>query len=338
MKALIIRFSSIGDIVLTSPVLRCLKQQLPDCEIHFVTKPQYKSLVENNPNVSKVHLLERTLWQLGILLRKEHFDVVIDLHNNVRSRLLRFMLARKSLVVKKLNLQKRRMILTNDTKTPLRHFSERCLDAVASLGVKNDFKGLDYFIPDEEHVPHHELHELQQSGYVAFGIGAWHFTKRLPPEKLIAVCGSISQPVILLGDMGDYEIGQQVALACGRKVANACGKFTINQTASVIQQSRVVISHDSAVMHIAAALNKPVVSIWGNTVPEFGMHPYFGQDGMSHPLSETIEVPNLSCRPCSRIGYKECPKGHFKCMREISEDAVAAAVDRFWRAVTSVNN
>lgn len=333
MKVLVIRFSSIGDIIMTTPVLRCLRQQLPECELHFATKEQYRDLISANPHVNKTHLLKDSLRALIGDLRTERFDVIVDLHNSMRSRWVRKRVRGRKLVVNKLNFRKWKMVRLKNIRGPLRHFSDRCLDAVAALGITNDGHGLEFFIPQEGHVDLNSLPATHRSGYVAIGIGARHNTKKLPVEKLVAICNTLHQPVILLGDKHDTPAAEEIVRMCGEKVLNACGRFDLGQTASLVEQARVVVSHDSAVMHLAAALRKPVVSIWGNTVPEFGMYPYLGQAGIAHPLSSIIEVKGLACRPCSKLGFDRCPKGHFKCMREIAEKTVSAAVNGFWQGL-----
>jgi ADP-heptose:LPS heptosyltransferase len=116
-------------------------------------------------------------------------------------------------------------------------------------------------------------------------------------------------------------------LASKQKVHNTCGDYTIHQSASIVRQSALVITNDTGLMHIAAALKKKVISIWGNTIPEFGMYPYYG----AHPSSGLIlEVTDLPCRPCSKIGYEECPKGHFKCMKGIKDSDVKRAVESLY--------
>lgn len=323
MKILVIRFSSIGDIILTSPVLRCLAQQLDNCQVHYAVKPQYRRLVDSNPHVAVVHAMDTG----GVL--DEQFDAVVDLQNNARSKQLCKKLGVRTLRVRKMNLKKWSMVNLKTTGV-LTHFSKRCLEAVGSLGVRNDNKGLDYFIPQDARISVDALPEQHQPGYVAMGIGARHFTKRLPVEKLVSVCKTIPQPIVLLGDEGDARLGAQVVAECGERVFSACGKYSIDQTASLVQQARVVVSHDSAIMHIGAALQKPVVSIWGSTIPEFGMYPYYGQAGIAHELSHVAQVGNLACRPCSKLGHRECPRNHFNCMNLQLESEITGAVSRFW--------
>ena len=155
--------------------------------------------------------------------------------------------------------------------------------------------------------------------YVAVAIGAQHATKRLPPEKLLELMQRLApRPVVLLGGPEDEAAGRAVALALHNQplgpsapppLFNGCGQFSLHQSASLLRQAQFVVSHDTGLMHIASAFQKQVFSVWGNTVPEFGMYPY-------RTPFEVLEVPGLACRPCSKIGFAQCPQGHFKCMRE----------------------
>ena len=140
----------------------------------------------------------------------------------------------------------------------------------------------------------------------------------MPLEKLIEVCEKLNEAIVLLGGPEDAERGEQIALELGDKVYNACGKFKLDESASLVQQANWVISHDTGLMHIAAAFKKRIVSVWGNTVPELGMYPY-----LPDPQSKMLEIKGLSCRPCSKIGHAKCPKGHFKCMQHEVDEMVA---------------
>jgi ADP-heptose:LPS heptosyltransferase len=202
---------------------------------------------------------------------------------------------------------------------PKSHIVDRYLDTVKFLDVKNDFKGLDYFIPSQDEV-------TIAGNYIAFVIGAAHATKRLPMEKIIEICKKINYPILLLGGKDEKEIGEKIAIASGVHVKNCCGAYNLNQSASVIRQSTCVISHDTGLMHIAAAFQKKIISIWGNTIPEFGMTPYFSE-GLENNTS--IQVKDLACRPCSKIGYDTCPKRHFKCMNNIDTNEVIEIIEKF---------
>lgn len=328
-KILIIRFSSIGDIVLTTPVIRCIKEQIPDVKLHYLTKTQYSEILRPNNYIDKLHLLKGNIRDTIKELRSEKFEYIVDLHHNQRTLIIKAALACKSYSFKKLNLAKWLMVKFKINRLKPVHLVERYLDTVRQLGVANDKKGLDYFIPPEEEVDLKSLPAVYQNGYTGFVIGAVHFTKRLPVNKIITICKRLKQPVILLGGMADTLTGEEIANKAGERVFNACGKFSINQSASLVKQASKIITHDTGLMHIAAAFQKPIVSIWGNTIPEFGMYPYYGQMARENKQI-IIETNGLDCRPCSKIGYSRCPKNHFKCMELISEQEVAdglAAID-----------
>lgn len=314
VKFLILRFSSIGDIVLTTPVIRCLKQQIPDAEIHYFTKIQFRSLLEENPYVDKCWYLDDNLKPLLAELRREKFDYVIDLHRNIRTQRIKFVLGVKSFSFDKLNVQKWLLTQLKFNVMPPVHIVDRYLATVAPLGVINDKRGLDYFIHYRDEIEADWLPPSHRAGFVAFAIGGQHATKRLPVPRLIELCRKINYPTILLGGKGDAVAGEEIRKALSdRLIFNACGKCNLNQSASLVRQSVCVFTHDTGLMHIAAAFKKKVYSIWGNTTPLFGMYPY----QTPHVI---LENNALSCRPCSKIGYEKCPKGHFKCMNELSFD------------------
>ncbi len=313
-KILIIRFSSIGDIVLTTPLIRCLKEQKPEIEIHYLTKKIYQEVLENNPHLSKIHTIEKRVAEISTELKLENFDFIIDLHNNIRSMETKGIITKPYTTVKKLNFRKWLLVHFKINTMPAQHVVDRYMQTVARLGVKNDFKGLDYFISEEDEIPAVSLPLTHQNGYIAFAIGAKHRTKQLPLEKIISICIKINQPIILVGGKEDNERAKKIETAVGNLVFNACGKYNLNQSASIIKQAIKVITHDTGLMHIAAAFKKEIISVWGNTVPAFGFSPY-----LSDPKSKIVEVKNLSCRPCSKLGYDKCPKGHFNCMMEIEE-------------------
>lgn len=312
-KILIIRFSSIGDIVLTTPVVRCLKQQVSGAEVHYLVKEQFCSVVEHNPYIDKVHTIREDVAEVIDELRSEKFDCVVDLHHNLRSARVKMKLHVPSSSFNKLNVQKWLAVNLKWNLLPKVHIVDRYMDTVKRLGVSNDGKGLDYFISPADEVDRSVLPQQHRQGFIAFVIGAQHYTKRLPPEKIKFICKKLSLPVILLGGPEDAQRGEEIA-AGDEKIFNACGKFSLAQSASLVRQAEYMITHDTGLMHIAAAFKKRIYSVWGNTIPEFGMYPYMPGEG-----SKIIEVKNLYCRPCSKLGYNKCPQGHFRCMRGIGE-------------------
>lgn len=330
-KVLILRFSSIGDIVLTSPVPRCIKTQFPDIEVHYCTKKQFGALVEHNPYIDRVHLLDKSLKELIRELKQEKFDYVVDLHNNLRTQRIKLALNKPTSSFDKLNYKKWLMVNLKINQLPNTHIVDRYLEAAAPLGVKSDNLGLDYFIPEKDVVESGWLPEEFRRGYVAFVIGATYYTKKLPFEKMVELCDRIARPVVLVGGKEDAETGEKLAAffqkseqsrdyeeklkELGKKtvVFNACGKFNLNQSASLIKNATYVFTHDTGMMHVAAAFKKNTFSIWGNTIPAFGMYPY-------KTKFTVFENNKINCRPCSKLGHHQCPKKHFKCMRDIVFD------------------
>lgn len=303
--------SSIGDIVLTSPVVRCLKKQVEGAEIHYATKKKYQSLVSSSPYIEKVHTLSGNLSELIEQLKQEQFDYVIDLHQNFRSNRIKSRLGVPSFSFKKLNIEKFLLVKFKINRLPQKHIVDRYLETLSVFEVRNDGAGLDFFIPENEAFDFKDLPEKYQNGYVAFVIaGTWE-TKKLPAEKVAEICNNISFPVILLGGQLETEEGERIVAYTGENVLNLAGKMSLYKSASLVREARVVLANDTGLMHIAAAFKKKILSFWGNTVPQFGMNPY-----QAHPASEMLEVAGLKCRPCSKLGYHSCPKKHFRCMQD----------------------
>jgi ADP-heptose:LPS heptosyltransferase len=321
-KFLLLRFSSIGDIVLTSPVIRCLKEQLPGAEVHFLTKRSFEPVLQHNPYIDRLHLTG-TGDQLPLReLKAERFDAIIDLHHNLRTLRVAAALGVKRYAFRKLNVEKWLRVNLKVDRLPKLHIVDRYLETVAGFGVRNDGKGLDYFISaDEEQEGLSILPPSHRNGYIGFVIGARHETKRMPDRNLVTLCGMLKRPVVLLGGKEDAELGEFIRHRVGETVFNACGKSGLNASAALVKHADSIITHDTGLMHIAAAFGKRIVSVWGNTIPEFGMYPYKKQ-GSTEPIF-IEEVKNLSCRPCSKIGYGKCPKGHFRCMRDQNLFAIA---------------
>lgn len=307
IKFLIIRFSSIGDIVLTTPVIRCLKQQVEGAVVHYFTKPQYAEMLKCNPYIDKVHTLKNFKESIEEL-RCEGFDYVIDLHKSLRSLRFKNKLEIIDFTFPKLNLEKWLLVNLKINKLPDIHIVDRYFNTVKLFDVKNDNEGLDFFIKAEDEININQLIPEFNNEFISFAIGGQHFTKKLPNIKIIEICDKLKYPTMLLGGNEDYENAETIRLKT-TNTYNFCGKLNIVQSASIISKSKLVITHDTGLMHIASAFKKNIISIWGNTVPEFGMYPYLsGKD------SHIIEVENLKCRPCSKIGHKNCPKKHFNCM------------------------
>ncbi len=320
MKILVIRFSSMGDIIYTTPVVRCLKKQLNGAEIHFITKPAFKYIYDNNPYVDKLLLLKPSLAETIQDIKAEGYDYIIDLHNNLRTAIIKLRTGVKSSTYKKQTIRKWLSLKFNLKLVPPVHLVDRYLKAVAFLNVSNDNQPIDYYIK-----AHHQLCKLlpvsHQQGYVAFVIGATHFTKRMPNEKIISLCNAIDQPVVLLGGNDVKDNGDIIANALGAKIYNACGITSLDESVFLVSKATKVIGFDTGLTHIAEAFNVPIVSVWGGTVPELlGVQPY----KVKEVLVAGIELP---CRPCSKFGLPACPLGHFKCMYDIPEKDITQFVN-----------
>lgn len=316
MKILIIRLSSIGDIVLTTPIIRCLKKQEHDTEIHFVLKEGYKEVLLHNPYIDKLHLLRDDLNKTINELKEEKFDFIIDLHKNLRSLKIKRALKVPSDSFNKLNWRKYLLVNFKINWLPDKHIVDRYFEAVHVYGIKNDEEGLDYFISEEEERSAMKRIKEIPAHYLALAIGARFMTKQYPQEKLVELCRKIRQPIIILGGKEDVERALQISKESGNHVYNMCAKLSLNESAAVLKHAEKILTNDSGLMHIAAAFKKEMVVFWGNTIPGFGMYPY----KTSH---YNAEVTGLKCRPCSKLGYKKkCPKGHFKCMAEIDQQKV----------------
>lgn len=316
LKILIIRFSSIGDIIYTTPVIRCIKQQLTGVEVHFLTRDKFSFLVDNNPYIDRLILLKPDLSETIQDLKKERYDYVIDLHNSLRSAIVKLRLGVKSFTYKKERIKKWLAIRYKINLVKPVHLVDRYLETVKDLGVINDQKPVDYFIKKD-----YDLKKLlpisHREKYIAFIIGATHNTKRMPNEKIIELCGKLNLPTVLLGGT-DVEKNALVIEQSGNpEIYNACGKLSFDESVFLVKNAFKIIGFDTGLTHVAEAFNKPIVSIWGSTIPELlGVQPYQVDDVY-------VAGVNLRCRPCSKFGKSKCPLGHFKCMYNQDLNAIA---------------
>jgi len=254
-------------------------------------------------------------------LRKQRYDYVIDLHDNFRSRRIAKSLRAKVLTFKKERIQKFLLTKFHINQMSGRHIVDRCVDTLAPLGVQNDGKGMDYFIPAGKEVPVEAMPLSHMAGFVVMVIGASYATKKMPVSKLQDLCSRIDFPIILVGGKEDQEEGEAIATIDPVRIYNACGKFSLHESADLVQKARLVISHDTGLQYIACAFDKPVLAIWGATSPALDVEPYYRIG--SKARHQNLIVPGLKCQPCSNYGTKSCPKKHFNCMQQ--QDTVAIA-------------
>lgn len=321
LKILVVRLSSMGDIIYTTPVVRCLKLQLPGAEIHFLTKPNFKYIYEGNPYLDKLLLLQENLNDTIRQIEAEKYDYLIDLHNNLRTAIIKFKTGIPASTFKKQPVKKWLYLKWRWNLLSKKHIVEQYLETVAFLGVKNDGQPINYYLKKQ-----HQLADLlpvsHQNKFVVFVIGATHFTKRMPNEKIARICNEINQPVVLLGGEDVQKNGEEVTSFTGKKTYNACGKLTLDESVFVLTQAEKVIGFDTGLTHIAEAFDRPIASVWGSTVPGLvGVWPYQAKN------AEVIGV-DLYCRPCSKYGLGKCPLGHFKCMNDIPDEQLISFANK----------
>ncbi len=315
-KILVIRFSSMGDIIYTTPVVRCLKQQIPNCEVHFLTKEQFKYIYQQNPYLTKLHILKPSLSDTIKDIKAEKFDLIIDLHNNLRTSIIKFRTQIPSSTYKKDRINKWLALKFKWSKLFSKdHLVDRYLETVKFIGVKNDNKPIDYYVAKpyqlEEFLP-----PSHQGKFIAFIIGATHFTKRMPNKKIIEICKGIDLPIVLLGGNDVKSNAEQICAAVGSRVYSTCGLTNLDQSVFIVSKAHKVIGFDTGLTHIAEAFNMPIASVWGGTTPDLlGVFPYKVKDSL-------VVGIDLSCRPCSKFGLEKCPLGHFKCMKNIPEEII----------------
>lgn len=325
-RILVIRFSSIGDIVLTTPVIRALKTQLEgNVELHFLTKTKFAHLLEGNPNIDRIHTIEKTVQEILPDLEKIGFDYIIDLHRNIRSAVVKRRLKSLSFTMRKYNFRKWLWVNFGFNTMPNVHIVDRYMETLKGFGVKDDGRGLDYYIPEGKGLSLEKIPKGFDKNYIAFAIGGMHEGKKMSKEKIAEVVKLTTHPVILLGGKEDQSDGDFIVDSVGSQIFNASGKWTLHESADCIRNAHLVMSGDTGMMHIASAFGKNIISLWGCTVPSFGMYPYRPGSG-----SLILEPKGRTKRPCSKLG-NVCKYGlHNKCIDQIDENEIKEAIERLW--------
>ncbi|MFO8056644.1 MAG: lipopolysaccharide heptosyltransferase II [bacterium] len=335
---LVVRFSSIGDIILTTPVLSALAQRFPGSSIDFVVKTEYKELVKGHPAVRQVWAFDkntgfRGLKDLKNRLNRQGYDLVLDLHCNLRSTYLRvrtraFMKrAYRKHTFARLLLKNFRVNLLNNAPP----VCDRYFSALEDFGVSREGRAPELYLPAESRAKATAV--LAEEGveppevYVCLAPGASYPTKRWSAEGFGEAATSLAgteKAVVMVGDESDLTVCSFISADLAEKgvqAINLAGRLSLAESAAVLAKASVVLSNDSGLMHIAAALNRPLVAVFGPTSRELGFYPQGKRSG-------TVEVHGLSCRPCTLHGDRECPEGHHDCMRMIAPDQVVKEAEK----------
>lgn len=327
---LVVRFSAIGDILLTSPLLRAIRTRYPGARITVLTKRQYLPLLSDNPNVNEIFGVSPSdsLRQVVAQIRDVHYTHILDLQGGLRTAALRFFargpwwgysnqrVARELLIRTKHNAYSEHLPV-----------AERYFEAARDLGVEPDGGPPEFFLnPVEEEKAGAWLARAgvgTKRPLVAIAPGAAHATKRWPGDHWVKLVRSIvhtGADVVVVGGPDDSAIGAELAARAGTHVASAAGELSLQGSGAVIKRSAALISGDTGVMHMATGLGVPVVALFGPTVRQFGFFPYNAR--------ATVVERHLPCRPCSSHGGRDCPLQHHLCMREIQPDMVFTALTR----------
>ena len=322
-KILIIRFSSIGDIVLTTPVIRCLKNQ-HNCSIHFLTKFKYKELLEHNPYIEKIFSIKNSSSEVVDNLKKENYNYIIDLHNNFRSFILKQKLRVKHDTVYKESFERFLFIKTGIKLIKNNHVVDRYFKTFKKLSISNDGQGLDYFINSKINYHSKNLYSKFKK-YIVWVIGGTYSQKKISKTNILNICDKIGFPIIFIGGKNEFEAGEYiVSNRINGESINYCGKLNFDQSALLIKKSSLVLSNDTGFMHISAAFNKKIISFWGCTKPVLGMFPYVSEE------NSFMFIANPNKRPCSKHGGS-CRYNKEGCINYINvEDVVKTIKKEFY--------
>jgi heptosyltransferase-2 len=334
-RILVIRLSSLGDILLTTPVLRVLREYCPAAQLDFLTKAAYQDILRTNPCVDRLLLWEpqQGLREMLRRLRQTRYDIVVDLHRTLRSRLLyRGLLAERKLAYPKRTIRRALLVhLGWNTLRAMTPVPERYMAPLRCLGMTAPLPPLELHLTAESQEAmqaylQQELPESRMRPLLAVAPGAHWSTKRWPVERFAGAAQTLAQTqqaaVVVLGSAEDRQLAQQLCQQLSVPVLDSTGKLSLMHTAALLQQCHLLLSNDSGLMHMAAALQVPVVAIFGPTVQEFGFYPF--------KASAQVVSAAIACRPCSTKGSAQCPRGHHHCMQQVTVAHVLTAASKLW--------
>lgn len=333
-KILIIRLSSIGDILLATPFIRQARFTFPNARIDFLVKEKFKEVVEHNPHLDKIYSIKddsgvAEAKKMRQIVKENDYTFIYDLHNNYRSNIIT---AGSGAELRKINkhVVKRFLLVRFKSKKgrKIPSAAERYLATGRKENIADDFRGPEIYWRDFTEIKIKE--DLEKHGFdtaekfICLAPGAAHPTKQWPLEyfeELIKKSKDFySGKFVIIGGPQDKETGEKLGKI--ENVFDFSGKLSLLESAALIRKAIMLISNDSGMMHMATAVKIPVIAIFGSTVKELGFFPYRSE----HIVIENTE---LNCRPCSHIGKDHCPKKHFKCMKEILPEMIVPQIKKF---------
>lgn len=330
-RLLVIRLSSLGDVVLTTPVLEALKAAWPNTPLTFLTKRAFAPVLKNHPQVDEVAVFEeKGLWGWAGEIRRRHFDVVIDLHGTFRSRLWSLVAGAPRLVRYDKRASARRWLVWTKQVSPrlAGGVVDRYLETLIALGVPPAGRLPKLYLGLEERLSDPLEKRLGSGPFIAVAPGALHTTKQWLPERFAETADRISggRPVVLLGSAADSSAVECVLRYLKSPAQSVVNQTTLREMMLVLQRCALLLTNDSGAMHVAAALGVPTVAVFGPTVKPFGFFPVGA-------WASVIEARGLDCRPCSLHGSNTCPRGHFRCMKDVAVDQVVASAQKLLSSV-----
>jgi len=329
MKILVIRFSSLGDVLLTTPIVRSIRKNYPSAEIHFLTKKQFAPILENNPYINQIIKYDtknNRFIDIIKLIANNQYDLIIDLQNKLNSFLIKAFAGRcKKITYNKKHFYRWRLTHKSLSKNlaPIKSTVSLYSTVLDKLGIKLDEDKLDIFLPDNQDEIYSEFRIKNSELRISISPGATHFTKQYPADYYSQIVDMITDrlnaQIILLGSKSEKKLTAQISDGCKKKILDLAGETDIMDMAIIIKNSELFISGDCGPMHIAAALNIPQIAIFGPTHPKLGFAPI--------NTNAVIVQKALSCRPCGLHGREKCPKAHFKCMMDIKPKEIFEKIE-----------
>jgi len=321
-RFLIIRLGSIGDIILTTPLIRALRKAYPNSLIDYLVKEEFLELLQNNPHIDNVYsinsghgLKEILKWRKKII--SNEYTSILDLHRSIRSILMTIWLTRVELGKFNKNLFKRIVLvkLGINLYKQISPVTQRYFEAAQRYDLVDDGLGTELF--HDGKIPTTIANTPESKNFIVMAPGAGYFTKRWPPEYFAKLADKLIEKynaeVYLIGSAADKEVCNEIRKSMNNDVHDLSGLYSILETAAIIDACDALITNDSGMMHVAVSQKKPVLAFFGSTTEELGFFPY----GEKYKV---LENKYLNCRPCSHVGRNKCPKRHFKCMKEISPE------------------
>ena len=327
LKILIIRFGAIGDLIMISPAIRCLKLQLKST-IHIVCKLAYSPTVVHNPHIDKVYTLDSNWNHVMEQLKSERYDLIIDLHKTIRSYRMRMGLKAPVISIHKSTIQHRLHMMVRSVDVDPRHFVHEIFAGLEDLRLVDDGLGMEVFLDEaSEQKIKLQLAEINVvRDYSVIALGGSHETKRVPAALAADYINSSQENIILLGGKDAINAGREVMVRINRYVHNGIGLYTLLESFAIIKNCQRIITGDTGMMHYAASADKDIVVVYGCTSPVFGMFPYFSDH--STATSDYLQAKELSCWPCSKAGRPTCPKKHMKCLRQWRAEDIISKINK----------